>query len=148
MLMLRRGCPATIGSALRKGLASQPSRRLVFVPGQRQTLRLSPIQLWNIRQLSTDTKSAEEKPIAILGGGLSGLTVALHLSRALPSSRKIILFEAQDRLGGWVQSSHVALPGTDGTVVLEGGPRSIRPKALGGWKMMELVSSTDYNGCR
>jgi hypothetical protein len=96
--------------------------------------------------------------ITILGGGLTGLTVAYRLSRLLKTlpaltpqtdharahrDTKITLLEKSDRIGGWVHSSSrtVQVPRTsesqDGEkgdevinvdITLEAGPRSIRPK--------------------
>ncbi|PWN19878.1 Protoporphyrinogen oxidase [Microstroma glucosiphilum] len=83
-------------------------------------------------------------PIAVVGGGVAGLTAALQLSRRLPPDRRIILYEAQQRLGGWIESDVVEFEGRQsgaGSVVLEGGPRSIRPKGLSGWTMVELIHS-------
>lgn len=85
--------------------------------------------------------AASQPPIAVLGAGLSGLTVALRLSRALPH-RRIVIFESSSRLGGWVKSERIPIAGGPGEVVLESGPRSIRPKGASGWSMIELVSST------
>lgn len=96
--------------------------------------------------------------ITILGGGITGLTLAYRLSRLLqtlpaltPQSEharahrhtKITLLEKSDRVGGWVHSSSriVQVPraseGQNGEkreeevnvdITLEAGPRSIRPK--------------------
>lgn len=73
--------------------------------------------------------------IAVLGGGLTGLSTAFHLSRRLPASR-ISLIEKSKELGGWVKSTRVELPG-QGSVLLEAGPRTLRPNAPA---ILELVS--------
>jgi len=76
--------------------------------------------------------------IAVLGGGITGLSAAFHLSRRFPSSR-ILILEKSKRLGGWIQSKKVqiSLPGGDvGTAVLELGPRTLRPQSLA---LLELV---------
>jgi oxygen-dependent protoporphyrinogen oxidase len=44
------------------------------------------------------------KRIAVIGGGISGLSAAFHLVRLLPDA-KITLFEKEDRLGGTIQTS-------------------------------------------
>jgi len=78
--------------------------------------------------------------IAILGGGITGLSSAFHLSRRYPSS-KITLIEKSNRLGGWIQSKRVkiAVPGGDvGNVVLEMGPRTLRVQSKA---VLELVSA-------
>jgi oxygen-dependent protoporphyrinogen oxidase len=96
--------------------------------------------------------------ITILGGGLTGLTLAYRLSRLLQTlpalspqtqharahrDTKITLLEKSDRAGGWVHSSNriVQIPRTSENgegkkveevvnvdITLEAGPRSIRPK--------------------
>lgn len=76
--------------------------------------------------------------IAVLGGGITGLSAAFHLSRRFPSSR-ILILEKSKRLGGWIQSkkAQISLPGGDvGTAVLELGPRTLRPQSLA---LLELV---------
>ncbi|KAJ7485663.1 hypothetical protein FB451DRAFT_1230665 [Mycena latifolia] len=69
------------------------------------------------------------KHIAILGGGLTGLSSAFHLSRRFPSST-ITIIDKNKRLGGWASSTErVQLSGGRGSVVLEGGPRTLRPSS-------------------
>lgn len=60
-----------------------------------------------------------QRSIAIVGGGITGLTAAYRLSRwAATRGVQIRLFERQDRLGGIIQTD------TRAGVVLEGGPDS------------------------
>ncbi|ELU06870.1 hypothetical protein CAPTEDRAFT_228548 [Capitella teleta] len=60
--------------------------------------------------------------IAIIGGGISGLSAAYYLSKSLKSTpAKIVLIEAGKQFGGWMESSRF----DDGTV-FEHGPRSLR----------------------
>lgn len=76
--------------------------------------------------------------IGILGGGLTGLSSAYHLSRKFPSSL-ITLWEKQPRFGGWVRSERVQVNderGNPASVVLEAGPRTLRPSAK---SLLELV---------
>jgi len=72
--------------------------------------------------------------VAVVGGGISGLSTAYYLSKAGVSCT---LIEARPRLGGVIQSEHV-----DGCVV-EGGPDSfisIKPAA------MELIADLGLAG--
>lgn len=73
--------------------------------------------------------------IAVLGGGISGLTAAFHLGRRFPDTR-ITLLEASSRLGGWIQTESVDLGPEYGQVVLEAGPRTLRPVSK---PLLELV---------
>ncbi|WWD19849.1 protoporphyrinogen oxidase [Kwoniella shandongensis] len=86
--------------------------------------------------------------ITILGAGLTGLSTAFHLSRNLPSSSKITLVEGSSRLGGWVDSRAHDVGYKDkesgelieGKVVLETGPRSIRPRgSRGAASMLRMI---------
>ncbi|KAH9836268.1 Protoporphyrinogen oxidase [Rhodofomes roseus] len=82
--------------------------------------------------------------VAILGGGLTGLSSAFHISRRFPNTQ-ITLLEKQNRLGGWVMSERVEVrvPSETGSsvrtarVLLESGPRTLRP---GGQAVLELVN--------
>ena len=83
--------------------------------------------------------------IAVLGGGISGLTAAFTLSRRLPRDQyRIIVAEASSRLGGPGQSERISVLGEDGPRALyEWGPRSIRPVGYKGRRTIELVRSDD-----
>jgi oxygen-dependent protoporphyrinogen oxidase len=74
------------------------------------------------------TQSDGGPDIAILGAGISGLASAYYLLRDQPNA-KITVYEASDRLGGWLQSQRV--PVQDGSVLLEGALRTIRPAGNG-----------------
>jgi len=75
-----------------------------------------------------------EAPVAIVGGGISGLSTAYYLAKAgIPST----LIEARPRLGGVIQTEHV-----EGCVI-EGGPDSflsMKPAA------MELIGELGLAG--
>jgi len=62
------------------------------------------------------------KRIAIVGGGISGLVAAYELERARLAGAPIDwqLYEAGDRLGGIIETTHVDSP--LGEFILEGGP--------------------------
>ncbi|GJJ15112.1 hypothetical protein Clacol_009387 [Clathrus columnatus] len=77
--------------------------------------------------------------IAVLGGGITGLSTTFHLTRKFPNAR-ILLLEKSPRLGGWMQSKRVqfGIPGGDvGTAILETGPRSLRPNSSA---LLELIN--------
>ncbi|CCM00243.1 uncharacterized protein FIBRA_02272 [Fibroporia radiculosa] len=83
--------------------------------------------------------------ILILGGGLSGLSSAFHLSRRFPYSQ-ITLVEKTSRLGGWVHSERVKVKlGEDQDarevgVLLEAGPRTLRPNGLAVLELIKLLN--------
>lgn len=88
--------------------------------------------------------------IAVLGGGISGLSAAYYLARLAPTTTKIVLIEGKDRVGGWIHSRRVA-PGeysrdkppqlsTDkDSILFEAGPRSLRPEGPNGAILLEMV---------
>jgi len=102
------------------------------------------------------TSPTEEEPkhtLAVIGGGLSGLSAAYHFVRALSAearrTTRVIVLEKAGRTGGWCRSVDVPgdklgakAVGEGKRVVLEGGPRSIRPVGRIGWLTVEMVSTT------
>ncbi|KXJ91479.1 hypothetical protein Micbo1qcDRAFT_163209 [Microdochium bolleyi] len=64
-----------------------------------------------------------KRKIAVLGGGLTGLTTAHYLARHAPDAQ-ITVFELGDRLGGWVMGADFDTP--EGKVVMQAGPRMVR----------------------
>ena len=77
-------------------------------------------------------------PVAVIGGGISGLSCAFYLSRyckELLKNRKIYVIEGSSKTGGWLRSRRFE----DG-VIHELGPRSIRCNALVGINTINLVS--------
>lgn len=83
---------------------------------------------------------ASRKPIAILGGGISGLSAAFYLTKLGQSVvtplnfQKIVLIESSDRLGGWLNSRKF-----DDGVIHELGPRSIRLAGKVGLNTINMV---------
>nr|CAG4649354.1 EOG090X06SP [Scapholeberis mucronata] len=72
--------------------------------------------------------------VSVLGGGISGLSAAYRLTQIQPSPKRIVLFEAGSRVGGWMHSSRLE----DG-VIYEHGPRTIRPAGESGITTLNLV---------
>jgi protoporphyrinogen/coproporphyrinogen III oxidase len=70
--------------------------------------------------------------VAILGGGISGLTAAFSLSLRNPNT-KVKLYEASGRFGGWIKTDR------KNEYVFEAGPRTIRPKGIAGNTTLELI---------
>ncbi|KAI5364232.1 putative amine oxidase, protoporphyrinogen oxidase, FAD/NAD(P)-binding domain superfamily [Septoria linicola] len=74
------------------------------------------------------TTASHSHDVGILGGGITGLASAYFLLRQHPNA-KVTLYEAKDRVGGWLESKRV--PVKDGNVLFEAGPRTLRPQANG-----------------
>ncbi|CAG9857557.1 unnamed protein product [Phyllotreta striolata] len=71
--------------------------------------------------------------VAILGGGLSGLSAAYYLLKS-NGKLSIRILEGSSRLGGWIRSNKL-----DNGVIFEEGPRTIRPRGLAGDNTLSLV---------
>ncbi|KAG8532645.1 uncharacterized protein KY384_002522 [Bacidia gigantensis] len=100
----------------------------------------------------TDRRTHEDKTllpredipdVAILGGGITGLATAYYLRKYLPHSTRIELFEGSSRLGGWLNSTSIDVG--DGKVVLESGPRTLRPNPPNGAVTLDLVHDLGLN---
>ena len=48
-------------------------------------------------------QSSDEMTLCIVGGGVAGLTAA-HYALKAPNVKRIVLLEAADRLGGWIDT--------------------------------------------
>ncbi len=73
---------------------------------------------------SAKVPDTEPMRIAVLGGGITGLSAAHYLARG-SDKVKVTVYEAADRLGGWVHSKYVDVG--DGKILFEMGPRTLRP---------------------
>ena len=87
---------------------------------------------------------SQEKNIAVLGGGITGLASTFYLSEAFPKS-SITLYEGSSRLGGWLHSTSVDVG--NGQVVFEQGPRNLRPSVPNGMVTLDLVRYGLYLNC-
>ncbi|EJD01326.1 Protoporphyrinogen oxidase [Fomitiporia mediterranea MF3/22] len=82
--------------------------------------------------------------IAVLGGGITGLSAAFHLTRRFPQAR-IIIFEKSSRLGGWIRSRRVEVKdsvGSTAQMLLEAGPRTLKPNSPA---LLELTNLLGLN---
>ncbi|EJD45365.1 Protoporphyrinogen oxidase [Auricularia subglabra TFB-10046 SS5] len=75
--------------------------------------------------------------VAVLGGGISGLSAAFHLLRKFPRA-EVTLFEGAPRTGGWLGNSYTMKTDNGTRLTLEAGPRTLRPKP----ELLELVVAT------
>ncbi|CAO3653962.1 unnamed protein product [Mucor fragilis] len=94
--------------------------------------------------------------VAVLGGGVSGLSAAYYLARSAPATTKIVLIEGKDRVGGWIHSRRVApgkysrdklphLSNEKDSVLFEAGPRSLRPEGPNGAILLEMIHHLNLN---
>ncbi|EIN08516.1 FAD/NAD(P)-binding domain-containing protein [Punctularia strigosozonata HHB-11173 SS5] len=79
--------------------------------------------------------------IAVLGGGISGLSGAYHLSRRFPDAL-VTVVEKSDRFGGSIRSLRVRIADNDqrhfASVLVESGPRTLR--ASNAAHVLELIN--------
>ncbi|KAN0061709.1 hypothetical protein ACQY0O_005701 [Thecaphora frezii] len=145
----RRTLPLhTIASSAR----STSSPRASFTPANAPHRRLySSASASNIPP-TVAASSTPPRTLAVLGGGISGLSSAYRLSQRLsPSHYRILVLEQSQRLGGWIESHRTPLPSSSAAshpdapspVLIEKGPRSIRPTGPTGMVMLELIKSLD-----
>ncbi|XP_053667735.1 protoporphyrinogen oxidase [Anopheles marshallii] len=71
---------------------------------------------------------------AILGAGISGLAAGHYLLRKTPTL-PLTIYEATDRIGGWIRSDRFL----DNGFVFEAGPRTIRPKGPAASNTLQLI---------
>uniref|UniRef100_A0A8C7MHH8 Protoporphyrinogen oxidase n=1 Tax=Oncorhynchus kisutch TaxID=8019 RepID=A0A8C7MHH8_ONCKI len=74
-----------------------------------------------------------QKTVAVLGGGIGGLSACFHLSKSHQVS-KIVLLEGDGRFGGWLSSTR-----REDGAVFEHGPRGIRPAGAVGRNTLNMV---------
>ncbi|KAL4940316.1 hypothetical protein BDV06DRAFT_22802 [Aspergillus oleicola] len=74
--------------------------------------------------------------VAIIGGGITGLTAAYRLSKD-PYCKKVTLYEKSNRLGGWIDSEKFKVDGGD--IVFEYGPRTLRVSEPASYALLDLI---------
>ncbi|PHH73292.1 hypothetical protein CDD80_3910 [Ophiocordyceps camponoti-rufipedis] len=84
----------------------------------------------NPRTRSATTAASPGRRIAIIGGGLTGLTTAYRLACTQPPSTTITIYEASPRLGGWIRTdeTRVDVGGVRGTFVAVRRPWAVPPR--------------------
>lgn len=91
----------------------------------------------SLRGYATAAEPQLAQDIAVLGGGLTGLTTAYYLACFHPAA-KITIYEAEDRLGGWIDTERVEIKTQEGktaTISFERGARAVSPQtALMRWE--------------
>lgn len=88
---------------------------------------------------SQNNRYFSSKTLAILGGGISGLSTAYFLSSVLKDpATQIVLLEKTNRFGGWVETLQIK------DFLFERGPRSIRSGGKG-YVTLELINRLGLN---
>ncbi|KAL8738738.1 MAG: hypothetical protein Q9181_000493 [Wetmoreana brouardii] len=110
------------------------------------TLRQTSHIVWSYqstslrRSLTTNNAKYQANPrisnVAVLGGGITGLASAHYLAEQLPHAQ-VTLFEGNSKLGGWLRSNEIDVG--NGKVILEQGPRTLRPSKPNGWVTLDLI---------
>lgn len=75
--------------------------------------------------------------VAVIGGGISGLTFGYFLTRLRPDIR-ISIFESAKQPGGWIKSETLHDP-NDGKILLEKGPRTLRGVSDGTLLIIDIL---------
>lgn len=126
--------PVTATATALSHLHTTPTRSH---PRYRPNASPSPSSSTSPYSSSTSAPTTNAPSIAVLGGGITGLATAYFLTQQVPRA-KITLYEAGDRIGGWLESRRVEVEG--GSVLFEKGPRTLRP-AQNGVLAARLVGS-------
>jgi hypothetical protein len=111
-------------------------RTLVTLQSPRAHITAEPSERRGVSTSTVTPRSPQAEHIAILGGGITGLTTAYYLSRRFPNTR-ITILESQPTVGCWIRTKTVDLGSEYGKVVLEAGPRTLRSVSK---PLIELVS--------
>ncbi|PHH67283.1 hypothetical protein CDD81_3052 [Ophiocordyceps australis] len=97
------------------------------------------------RHYGTDSSGPH---VGIIGGGLTGLTTAYYLAKRLPRTTRLTVYEASDRLGGWLQTERVEGSGMGlevgrelegARIAFERGPRTLTSLRETTWRLDDLV---------
>ncbi|OHE99551.1 protoporphyrinogen oxidase [Colletotrichum orchidophilum] len=135
----QRFCSAALGACGRSALVPARSFSTSTAVGKQQrapprqsSKEAEPIFTKNV-QVPTD--------VAVIGGGIAGLTTAHYLAKLLPETSNITVYEAGNRLGGWIdtQEVEVEVNGKKNNVRFERGPRTLRGMGKDTWKFDDLV---------
>ena len=78
------------------------------------------------------------RKVAVIGGGITGLSTAHYLlkfGKAFDKFDKVVLIEASKRCGGWIQTKK-----TEHGSIHESGPKSLRAGNIAAMNTLMLVS--------
>lgn len=119
----------------RRGERLYTTRILATSSPRRRAGHLHSKRSSSARSLTTTTDHTLEH-VAVLGGGITGLSAAVIAAKLNPNA-KVTLYESSERVGGYVHSEVVQ--SSDGPVVFEQGLRSLRPGTTRGHHALAMA---------
>ncbi|KFY92030.1 hypothetical protein V500_04351 [Pseudogymnoascus sp. VKM F-4518 (FW-2643)] len=119
----------------RRGERLYTTRILATSAPRRRAGHLHSKRSSSARSFTTTTGHTPEH-VAVLGGGITGLSAAVIAAKLNPNA-KVTLYESSERVGGYVHSEVVQ--SSDGPVVFEQGPRSLRPGTTRGHHALAMA---------
>ncbi|KAI0843051.1 Protoporphyrinogen oxidase [Hypoxylon sp. FL0890] len=126
---VQHGARTKISPLASRHLSSLVARTTIKPSIRQQLLRSRIEKLTHARAqtfATTGAQNAKPRDIAILGGGITGLTAAHYLARHAPNA-KITLYEGSGRLGGWIHGKLAKTgDGKHDKVLFQRGPRTLR----------------------
>ncbi|KAI1333288.1 Protoporphyrinogen oxidase [Xylariaceae sp. FL0255] len=124
-----RSRPEDVFINLLRSIYSSPRHSTIPSPPMRPLSRIKPPRrlVYDRAFATTSENGVRPREIAVLGAGMTGLTVAHYLSRFAKDSH-ITIYEANDRPGGWINSELVPIDvdGQKGHVLFHHGPSMLR----------------------
>ncbi|KAK0609651.1 Protoporphyrinogen oxidase, partial [Lasiodiplodia hormozganensis] len=118
----------------------QQVTRMTLLASQQHHFHTTLYNLTNRHAHSTTSKTSQEtKPtrIAILGGGITGLTAAFYARKRFPDAT-ITLFESTHRLGGVIDSITTCV-NNNNSAICDTGTRTLRANAPRGIVTLDLL---------
>ncbi|KAI0898654.1 Protoporphyrinogen oxidase [Annulohypoxylon nitens] len=108
-------------------LAAWTTTRNQLIGCQSTSIRTEKLPRTQAKTFATTGAKNGQREIAVLGGGITGLTAAHYLARNAKNAH-ITLYEGSSRLGGWIHGEilHVG-SGKNDKVLFQRGPRMLRP---------------------
>lgn len=82
--------------------------------------------------------------VAVIGGGISGLSFSYFLNKLRPDI-KINIFESQNQPGGWIKSEYLQLKNEKQKVLLEKGPRTLRGVSDGSLLIIDVLRNLNQS---
>ncbi|KAJ1506352.1 hypothetical protein HMI54_001629 [Coelomomyces lativittatus] len=80
--------------------------------------------------------------VAVIGGGITGLSCAFYLKKYVPWVSSVLLLEKHPtKWGGWIDSEIKMLPNSNQPCLLENGPRALKPSGFAGFLTSSLIQT-------